>query len=86
MFLPQLPKNKLKIIEAIGFGSMEKVFLVYDEPFWPENMTSLIALNCNYEEEEEGRIRDSLHTLQPHPWAKNRVRIKKLTLRKSSIG
>nr|CAD2159628.1 unnamed protein product [Meloidogyne enterolobii] len=73
MFLPQLPKNKLKIIEAIGFGSMEKVFLVYDKPFWPENMTSLIALNCNYEEEEEGRIRDSLHTLQPHPWAKNRI-------------
>ncbi|KAL7079694.1 hypothetical protein ACQ4LE_001581 [Meloidogyne hapla] len=73
MFLPQLPQNKLKIIEAIGFGIMEKVFLVYEKPFWPDNMTSLIALNCNNGNDEEERIRESLHTLQPHPWAKERI-------------
>ena len=78
MFFPKLPKNKLKIIEGIGFGTLQKIFLIYDKPFWPENMTSLVALSCGNinESENEGMrdIKESLHTLQPHPWARKRVR------------
>ncbi|KAF7632267.1 G_PROTEIN_RECEP_F1_2 domain-containing protein [Meloidogyne graminicola] len=73
LFYPQLPTEKLKIIEAIGFGTIQKVFLIYDKPFWPENMTSLVALSCNNDDNIKGRIKAILHTLQPHPWAKDRV-------------
>ncbi|CRK90456.1 CLUMA_CG004120, isoform A [Clunio marinus] len=35
LFTPKLPENKIKAIENIGFGVLGKVFLEFDEPFWP---------------------------------------------------
>lgn len=37
MFTPPLPLWKVSAIEHIAFGSLEKVFLEFAEPFWPVN-------------------------------------------------
>jgi len=37
LFTPRLPSPKQEAIEKIGFGAVEKVWLCFDEPFWPEN-------------------------------------------------
>lgn len=72
MFTPPLPTTKLDAIRAIGFGQMQKLFLVYDRPFWDANMGSLVALNCANRGGTD-LLKDSLHTFQPHPWASNKV-------------
>lgn len=33
-FFPSLPQNKLKAISKIGFGTINKIYLMYDKPFW----------------------------------------------------
>lgn len=47
MFNPKLPSNKVKAIEHLGFGCVNKVFVVYDKPitsfqglqiFWREDI------------------------------------------------
>jgi hypothetical protein len=84
LFLPKLPKNKLKMIDSIGFGNLQKVFLIFEKSFWPENMTSLIALSCENNKDdnkEMENMKESLHTLQPHPWAKERVKFFFIKLR-----
>lgn len=38
MFHPQLPLSKIKAIENLGFGSVNKVLVVFDKPIRsPEN-------------------------------------------------
>ena len=37
-FIPPLPRRKLDAIERIGFGLLNKIILVYDEPWWREGM------------------------------------------------
>ena len=34
MFLPSLPAPKANAIEKLGFGSMNKVFIIYDKPLF----------------------------------------------------
>ncbi|KAK6635766.1 hypothetical protein RUM44_001020 [Polyplax serrata] len=34
MFHPPLPNNHLQAIELLGFGVLNKIFLIYDEPWW----------------------------------------------------
>ncbi|KAG8198798.1 hypothetical protein JTE90_007102 [Oedothorax gibbosus] len=33
-FLPPLPHNKVEAINKIGFGTINKIYLVYENPFW----------------------------------------------------
>lgn len=37
LFTPQLPARKINAIENIAFGTLEKMFLEFAEPFWPTN-------------------------------------------------
>ncbi|KAG9271626.1 spermine oxidase-like [Astyanax mexicanus] len=37
MFEPSLPQSKLTAIEQLGFGTVNKIFLCFDERFWPED-------------------------------------------------
>ncbi len=37
-FVPPLPESKLDAIRSLGVGVMNKVFLAFDEPFWPETV------------------------------------------------
>ncbi|CAJ0929539.1 unnamed protein product, partial [Mesorhabditis belari] len=64
LFTPPLPKVKQQAIENIGMGNMMKVFLEYDEEWWPEEVGSILALpettnnnnsisNFNYNEHEK---------------------------------
>ncbi|QIS04667.1 FAD-dependent oxidoreductase [Nocardia brasiliensis] len=34
-FVPALPENKRRAIDALGFGTLNKIALHYDERFWP---------------------------------------------------
>lgn len=34
MFKPKLPHNKLKAIKSYGFGTVNKIFMFFDKPFW----------------------------------------------------
>ncbi|KAF2485706.1 amine oxidase [Neohortaea acidophila] len=34
LFNPSLPKEKTQAISSLGFGTLDKVFLVYSEPWW----------------------------------------------------
>ena len=36
MFLPELPSDKTEAIESLGFGTLDKIFLVYDKPWWKD--------------------------------------------------
>lgn len=37
LFTPNLPAEKIKAIENTGFGTLDKIFIEYDTPFWPKN-------------------------------------------------
>lgn len=34
MFHPELPKEKCQALRGIGFGTINKIFLVFEQPFW----------------------------------------------------
>ncbi|KAK5732496.1 hypothetical protein LTR17_010435 [Elasticomyces elasticus] len=36
LFSPALPPEKRKAIESLGFGTLDKIFLVYSSPWWRE--------------------------------------------------
>ncbi|XP_062927555.1 peroxisomal N(1)-acetyl-spermine/spermidine oxidase-like isoform X2 [Mobula hypostoma] len=42
-FQPRLPEQKLSAIQSLGFGTMNKIYLEYETPFWDEN-TDVIGL------------------------------------------
>jgi spermine oxidase len=36
LFDPQLPEPKVKVINALKFGTTDKIFLEFEKPFWNE--------------------------------------------------
>ncbi|XP_067847375.1 peroxisomal N(1)-acetyl-spermine/spermidine oxidase-like [Heptranchias perlo] len=38
LFRPSLPEQKLHAIQNMGFGTMNKIYLEYEDPFWDENV------------------------------------------------
>ncbi|XP_078263386.1 peroxisomal N(1)-acetyl-spermine/spermidine oxidase-like [Rhinoraja longicauda] len=43
LFQPRLPEQKLNAIQSMGFGTMNKIYLEFEAPFWDEN-TDVIGL------------------------------------------
>lgn len=41
LFTPQLGAEKVKAIQSYGFGTINKVFLVFDKQFWPTDASFL---------------------------------------------
>lgn len=37
MFDPQLPLMKCNAIEGLSIGTVDKIFVEWDEPFWPKD-------------------------------------------------
>lgn len=35
LFTPSLPPWKIRAIDYMGYGTLEKIFLEFDKPFWP---------------------------------------------------
>lgn len=35
LFTPELPQWKINAIDNIGYGTLEKIFLEFEKPFWP---------------------------------------------------
>jgi len=55
LFDPALPINKLEIIERLGFGVMNKIFLHFDSIFWDQDNPGiqLVKTDVDYEENED---------------------------------
>lgn len=49
IFNPLLPLEKITTIEGIYFGTVAKIYLEFDEPFWPDDW-KCCSLLWNYEE------------------------------------
>lgn len=41
MFEPSLPEKKLSAIENLGFGIVDKIFLFFEESFWPDDCSGV---------------------------------------------
>uniref|UniRef100_A0A914WYU0 Amine oxidase domain-containing protein n=1 Tax=Plectus sambesii TaxID=2011161 RepID=A0A914WYU0_9BILA len=44
LFTPQLSRTKLTAIDTLGFGSIGKLFLVYNQPWWSQNTETINIL------------------------------------------
>lgn len=44
MFQPDLPTLKCNAIEGLTLGTVNKIFLEFDSPFWPEDWTGFSLL------------------------------------------
>lgn len=42
LFHPSLPQKKIKAIEKMGFGSVGKIFLYYEIPFWRKEESGIV--------------------------------------------
>ena len=38
MFRPALPADKQRAINTLGFGTVDKIFLRYEKPFWEDGL------------------------------------------------
>jgi spermine oxidase len=57
LFTPQLPARKQNLIEGLSFGAVGKIFLEFQEPFWPEEWPGLgmIWTREDYDQLKESR-------------------------------
>lgn len=51
LFTPKLPDMKVKAIESLGFGTLGKIFLEFDKPFWPTNVSEFVAYSFLWTDE-----------------------------------
>lgn len=52
LFTPNLPADKVKAIDNMGFGTLGKIFLEFDEPFWPANDDDWVGFILLWKDEE----------------------------------
>lgn len=57
LFTPSLPENKIKAIENIGFGTLGKIFLEFEKPFWILNENDLLLYPVIWTDEDLDLIR-----------------------------
>ncbi|XP_039631299.1 peroxisomal N(1)-acetyl-spermine/spermidine oxidase-like [Polypterus senegalus] len=67
LFHPPLPSEKTLAIETLGFGTMNKIFLEYDTPFWEEGVEEI---NLIWEDEHPGNaiISEPKEWIRFIPW------------------
>ena len=44
LFEPSLPAEKIEAIDRIGFGTVNKIYLQFDQPFWDKDTTGMQLL------------------------------------------
>lgn len=57
LFTPKLPAAKVKAIENLGFGTLGKVFLEFDKPFWPAGNGVFVAYSILWTDETLATIK-----------------------------
>ncbi|XP_043266525.1 uncharacterized protein [Venturia canescens] len=58
LFNPPLPETKVNAIKTIGFGSVAKIYLIYDEPWWPLT-DSVMSLDFYWTDEDRKKVADN---------------------------
>ena len=59
LFTPLLPEYKVKAIKGLSLGTVDKLFLEFDKPFWDESWTGLKIIWTEKELEEIRKRNDS---------------------------
>lgn len=50
LFVPALSENKVKAIQSVGFGAVNKIFLEFTDPFWEPPALYNVIWNKSYDE------------------------------------
>jgi spermine oxidase len=56
LFTPQLPKRKILAIETSGYGTLGKIFLEYEKPFWPTDVRDWLGYSFLWTEGDMANI------------------------------
>lgn len=56
LFTPNLPADKIKAIDNIGFGTLGKFFLEFEEPFWPADNAKWVGYSYLWKDEDVSTI------------------------------
>ncbi|XP_063707847.1 spermine oxidase-like [Culicoides brevitarsis] len=68
MFAPKIPEKHLQAINSMGFGTIDKIYLQFSEPFWGnEKGIQLIYEDPNYENADWTRMISGFDVLEPGP-------------------
>lgn len=57
LFTPRLPDWKVHAIEHMGWGTLEKFYLEFATPFWPENNPNWVMYKILWTFEDEEAVR-----------------------------
>lgn len=57
LFQPTLPTWKIQAIQSMEYGSLEKVFLQYQQPFWPVNDASWVQFSILWSRDDIAQVR-----------------------------
>lgn len=68
LFHPPLPEWKVAAVETLGFGHLQKVFLLFDRYLSPEMLNSSSTALALLPEAGRRGLVDHLHTLEIHRW------------------
>ena len=59
LFTPQLPSDKIRAIENVAFGTLEKMFLEFSTPFWPQNSSDWVQYSILWTQEDILTVTDT---------------------------
>jgi monoamine oxidase len=59
LFTPRLPAVKVKAIENIGFGTLGKIFLEFDAPFWSLDAEKFVAYSFLWTDEHLKNVKST---------------------------
>lgn len=59
LFTPRLPPRHIKAIETLGYGTLGKIFLEFEEPFWPSNVRDWVSYSLLWSKSDIELLRGS---------------------------
>lgn len=57
LFTPPLPENKVKAINSIGYGTLGKIFLIFEKPFWTTQLGEFVWYKVLWTDEDLEMVR-----------------------------